>query len=241
MKPLRIISLVPSQTELLYFLGVTPIAQTIFCIHPAYAFKTSTKIGGTKKLNIQKIIDLKPDLVIGNYEENEKSQIEFLQQHVKVWLSNIYTFEDALESIITIGKLVNKPIEAEQLKQEIEIAFDHLKNKPKITTSALYLIWKNPYMAAGRNTFINSLLQKAGYENIIADPTSRYPELSIEEIKSLQPKNIFLSSEPYPFKSKDQIELQNNFPQSKVKIVDGEMFSWYGNRMLLAADYFLKT
>jgi ABC-type Fe3+-hydroxamate transport system substrate-binding protein len=215
MKPLRIISLVPSQTELLYYLGVPPIAQTIFCVHPSEAFKASVKIGGTKKLNIQKILDLQPDLVIGNIEENEKSQIELLQQNVKVWMTDIYTFDDALESITTIGEWVNKP-----------------------QATVLYLIWKNPYMAVGRNTFINSMLQKAGFVNSIQAPESRYPELDITDIIALNPDRIFLSSEPYPFKKEDFLALQNALPHTQIQMVDGEQFSWYGNRMLLAADYF---
>jgi ABC-type Fe3+-hydroxamate transport system substrate-binding protein len=237
MKPLRIISLVPSQTELLYYLGVPPIAQTIFCVHPSEAFKASVKIGGTKKLNIQKILDLQPDLVIGNIEENEKSQIELLQQNVKVWMTDIYTFDDALESITTIGEWVNKPQEALMLKNKIEKAFEHLANLPK-TATVLYLIWKNPYMAVGRNTFINSMLQKAGFVNSIQAPESRYPELDITDIIALNPDRIFLSSEPYPFKKEDFLALQNALPHTQIQMVDGEQFSWYGNRMLLAADYF---
>lgn len=237
MKPVRIVSLVPSQTELLYYLGITPIAQTIFCIHPSKSFKASTKIGGTKQLHIQKIIDLQPDLVIGNIEENEKSQIETLQKHVKVWMSDIYTFEDALQSIIFIGELVNKQKEAGLLKSNIEKVFEKLTNQA-IHPSVLYLIWKNPYMAAGRNTFINSMLQKAGFINMVQEPISRYPELDLAAIIALQPEYIFLSSEPYPFKDKDINDLQQSLPNTQLKLVDGEMFSWYGNRMLLAANYF---
>jgi ABC-type Fe3+-hydroxamate transport system substrate-binding protein len=154
-------------------------------------------------------------------------------------MSDIYTFEDALESIITIGDLVNKSAEAKVLKTEIEIAFEKTAHQAK-NENALYLIWKNPFMAVGRKTFINSMLHKGGFTNCIQAPESRYPELEIKEIITLNPDRIFLSSEPYPFKNEDKMALQLALPNSQIQFVDGELFSWYGNRMLLAADYLTK-
>lgn len=103
----RIVSLVPSQTELLYDLGLGSkiIGQTIFCVHPETEFKTAEKIGGTKKLQLEKILSLKPDLVIANKEENEKDQIEFLAENVPVWISDVNTLDDATNMIVSIGEM----------------------------------------------------------------------------------------------------------------------------------------
>ena len=108
--PKRIVSLVPSQTELLYDLGLQDniVGQTLFCIHPADKHKTKTIIGGTKKLKLELILALQPDLIIGNKEENEQQQIEYLMQNATVWMSDIYTLSDSLEMIKSIGEIVNK-------------------------------------------------------------------------------------------------------------------------------------
>lgn len=236
--PTRIISLVPSQTELLYYLGIKPLAQTIFCVHPYPEFKAANKIGGTKKLDIAKIIRLNPDLIIGNKEENAKEDIEELRRHFPVWLSDIYTLADAYKMINQIGTLVDKDNDAQLLVRQIEASFNSLDTKSKQTV--LYLIWKNPYMAAGRNTFINSVLEKAGYINILNAAGSRYPEIGIDEILALNPQSILLSSEPFPFKEKHIAELQNLLPTSNIHLVNGELYSWYGPRLLKTAAHLSK-
>lgn len=238
---MRIVSVVPSQTELLYALGITPVGQTIFCIHPDQYFKEATKIGGTKKLNIPKIKALKPDLILANKEENEKSQIETLEKECKVWMSDIVEFGDAIHMISQVGLLTGRSPEAEVINGKIQEKFQALRsliagNRPRV----LYLIWKNPFMAAGHHTFINSMLREAGFVNALPTAFKRYPELDTDAIKAIKPDFIFLSSEPYPFKESHITEMEKEFPQTKIRIVDGEMFSWYGNRMTLAADYFVQ-
>lgn len=228
--PKRIVSVVPSQTELLYYLGIEPIAQTIFCIHPQVAFKQANKIGGTKKLKIKKILDLQPDLVIGNKEENDKAQIEELAKHTDVWLSDIYTLEDAFDMIQRVGIFTDTSAKANALARTLKEGFGELHFKTK--SSAIYLIWKDPYMAVGKNTFINEMLEVLGYSNALTQEGLRYPELTIEQMQELQPQFILLSSEPFPFKEKHIKELRRYLPNSTIKIVDGELFSWYGNRLL---------
>ena len=234
--PQRIVSLVPSQTELLYSLGIKPIAQTIFCVHPTQYFKESNKIGGTKKLNLAKIKRLKPDLIIGNKEENHQAEIETLRSEFRVWLSEIYTLSDANTMILQIGELVNKKEEAESLVSAIQRDFSKI-NIAKKTQRVLYLIWRKPYMAAGRSTFINAILKSQGLENCISEVDSRYPELSTDQIKEYNPDTILLSSEPYPFKDKHITELQSMLPQASIELVDGELYSWYGPRLLKTASY----
>jgi len=236
--PKRIISVVPSQTELLsYFeLDKETIGITKFCIHPEKWFREKNKIGGTKNLQLEKIISLSPDLIIANKEENVKEQIESLATKFPVWLTDVNNFEDALKMINDIGTITQK-IEKSQL------LIDSLKEQfQKITQTShnsrmLYLIWKNPYMAAGGDTFINDMIVKAGFENVIKD-YKRYPEISIQEMKELNCSCIFLSSEPFPFKDADIKELSEQLPSVKIIKVDGEMFSWYGSRLLKSAEYF---
>ncbi|HAV26387.1 MAG TPA: cobalamin-binding protein [Bacteroidetes bacterium] len=234
--PQRIVSLVPSQTELLYCLVIKPIAQTIFCVHPNRYFKESDKIGGTKKLSLTKIKRLKPDLIIGNKEENQKEQIEQLRKEFPVWLSDIYTLEDSYDMINQVGTILDKELLAKQLVNDIKTNFDKIpqaNNSPR----ALYMIWRKPYMVAGRNTFIQEILQKQGFTNCLDNNESRYPELSIDQIKEYNPDKILLSSEPYPFKDKHMAELQSILPHTSIELVDGELYSWYGPRLLKTAAY----
>ncbi len=235
--PMRIISLVPSQTELLYDLGLAHriAGQTIFCVHPRAAFESAVKVGGTKKLQLDKIRTLKPDLIIGNKEENEQSQIEILEKEFPVWMSDIHTLEDALVMIRSVGDITDTAIRANEIAAGIESVFDDLHIRPR--GSALYLIWRDPWMAAGRKTFIHQMLRTAGFRNIITDPESRYPELTTEQIQKLSPDCILLSSEPYPFREKHIAELQAVCPDAQIVLVDGEMFSWYGSRLLKAPGY----
>jgi ABC-type Fe3+-hydroxamate transport system substrate-binding protein len=233
-KPQRIVSLVPSQTELLYHLGIRPVAQTLFCVHPSKQFKQATKIGGTKKLNIAKIKSLAPDLILGNKEENLLNQIETLSRSFPVWLSDIYTLDDALGMILSFGQMLQLPM-AEKLSENISHEFQTLDIK---LGSCLYLIWQKPTMVVGRNTFINNMLEYAGFENVLIDPNGRYPALNKAHIHSLKPEFILLSSEPYPFGKKDLEYFQNCYPFSKVVLVDATYFSWYGSRLQDSPAYF---
>ena len=235
--PKRIISVVPSQTELLFYLGLKEemVGITKFCIHPAAKFKSTEKIGGTKQLDIAKIKSLQPDLIIANKEENERSQLEELMQHFPVWISDIYHLPGALDMIERVGGLVGRKEEALILSQTISQNFNNLK-PARSPLRVAYFIWRKPYMVAGHNTFIDAMLQKCGW--VIAFDLQRFPEVDADMLREINPDLILLSSEPYPFKEKHVSELQNIVPNAVVKLVDGEMFSWYGNRLLLAPAYF---
>ena len=238
--PKRIISLVPSQTELLFDLGLDQeiIGLTKFCIHPAEKYNEKTKIGGTKNLNLELIRSLKPDLIIGNKEENEQSQIEELMQEFPVWMSDIYNLEDAKLAIHQIGELVDRQPEAAYLNYLINAGFNDLQilaSQNNINKTVAYLIWRKPFMLAGENTFISDILALNGLHTVVK--SSRYPVMELQELKELQPDVIFLSTEPYPFNEKHVKELQTAFPQASVRLVDGEMFSWYGSRLVKAVQY----
>lgn len=234
--PRRIVSLVPSQTELLFDLGLEEqiVGITKFCVHPLDKVKAKTKVGGTKNFNLDTIRLLQPDLIIGNKEENYHTGIEALEKEFPVWMSDIVTLQDALGMIQSVGKLTEKSLEADLLVERIQTSFSSIERHA--TCSVLYLIWKSPWMAAGKHTFIDSMLSAVGLKNVVEE--TRYPELLDAKIQALNPEVVFLSSEPYPFKERHVTELKNLLSNSTIQLVDGEMFSWYGSRLVKAADYF---
>ncbi len=237
--PKRIVSLVPSQTELLYDLGLKDevVGQTIFCIHPDEMHKTKPRVGGTKKLHFNSIEKLKPDLIIGNKEENDQLQIEKLMKHYPVWMSDIKTLNDALDMIEKVGEMVDRKQSAIDISTKIKSGFDSIVTS-HIDHPTAYLIWREPYMAAGNDTFINDMLKRCGLKNVFENELSRYPEISIDKLHTLNPKFILLSSEPYPFKQKHIEELTVICPDSLILLVDGELFSWYGSRLQKSIEYF---
>ncbi len=234
--PKRIISLVPSQTELLFNLGLNQevIGITKFCVHPNQWLQKKTVIGGTKNFWFDIIDELQPDLIIGNKEENYLEGIERLSKKYPVWLSDVTSFENSLECIRLIGGITNKQEEANSLVERIQLNFEELKEIEPVRV--LYLIWQNPWMAAGSGTFIDSLLTKIGFTNCLE--IERYPTLTDIQIKDLNPELIFLSSEPYPFSKKHSKVVSQAFPNSNVILVDGEYFSWFGSRLVHAPSYF---
>jgi len=250
--PLKIVSLVPSQTELLFDLGLESevIGITKFCIHPEHWFKNKARVGGTKNINIKTVKEIHPDLIIANKEENNKSQIEELAINYPVWISDISTLEDALDMIVSIGEMVDRKLQAQKMTDSIKAGFDELQRNISADRyqdlTAGYLIWRNPYMAAGGNTFIHNMMKYCGFKNIF-ESHERYPTVSDFEKIKMEDRNaamgcqlLLLSSEPYPFRQKHIDEIQSLLPGTKIILVDGEMFSWYGSRLLQAPRYFLQ-
>jgi ABC-type Fe3+-hydroxamate transport system substrate-binding protein len=232
----RIISLVPSQTELLFALGLDAeiTGITKYCVHPTHWLSAKTIIGGTKNFDFAAIERLNPDLIIGNKEENYQEGILKLQERYPVWMSDIVSLPDAFQMIKSIGEITGKEEGASRIVETITGEFHTIqKVKP---LSVLYLIWRKPWMAAAAGTFIQTMLEAVGLINCLA--SSRYPALTSEQIRELKPDLVFLSSEPYPFREKHIREIQELSPQAKVMLVDGEMFSWYGSRLAKAPQYF---
>lgn len=242
--PARIISLVPSQTELLFDLGLDAEVAGItkFCVHPGSWFRSKTRVGGTKNIKMEIIHQLNPDLIIANKEENTKEQIEELDKNYRVWISDIKTLDDALHMIKKIGELVGKNKAAGLLIKKIQANFFQLQAPVQTTNhkpKTAYLIWQNPYMAAGSDTFIHNMMSHCGFENIFNE-TNRYPEITVEQLREKNCELLLLSSEPFPFKEKHADGLQQQLPRTKMILVDGEMFSWYGSRLIHAPGYFKK-
>ena len=231
---MRVVSLVPSLTELLYHLQVEVVGITKFCVHPMIWYRTLPRVGGTKNPDLKRIQTLQPDLIIANYEENRQEDVEAMQQFANVLITNIVTIEDAISEILRIGRACNAETSAIRLTKTIETLWGPLKNSAR-NLSVVYLIWRNPYMAAGTNTFIHEVISHIGLKNSVQ--TERYPKLQAEEIRTLNPNVLFLSSEPYPFKEKHIDELKRIVPGSHIMLVNGEAFSWYGYRMIPSAEY----
>ena len=235
--PKRIVSLVPSQTELLYHLGLEEqtVGITKFCVHPEPWFRQKMRIGGTKSLDIDKIKALQPDLIIANKEENVKEQVESLIDVAPVWVSDISTLAEALAMIGAIGEITGTREKAVAITETINQGFSGLTAGGK-GLNTLYLIWKNPWMSVGNDTFIHDLMTRCGLRNCCGNQ-QRYPELSEQDILLKKPELVLLSSEPFPFKEKHIASLQTLLPDSRIILVDGEMFSWYGSRLMYAAAY----
>lgn len=229
----------PSQTELLFHLGLDErvAGRTHFCIHPSDKVTRIPKVGGTKRFRFDAIAGLKPDLIIGNKEENYREGIERLARDYPVWMSDIHTLEDALDMIRSVGALLDRQAPATALAREIGDQFAAIR-APHPPLPVAYLIWRGPWMAAGAPTFIDELLARCGLRNVFNAADGRYPAVSLETLAQRRPSRILLSSEPFPFKEQHAREIRQACPDTPIDYVDGELFSWYGSRLLQSASYF---
>ena len=241
--PFRIISLVPSETELLVDLGLEEyiVGVTKFCVHPKHLRKNKEIIGGTKNISFEKIKALKPNIILCNKEENTKDIVFTLEKEYEVHVSDVKNIKDVIHLIKQYQNLFNCKEQASKItttiKNELQDFKTFIKNKPKI--NVLYFIWKNPWMLAGKDTFINSLLAINNFTNLSSNQ-ERYPTITSEEIKQTTAQLILLSSEPFPFSDKHISEIKKLNISPKVILVDGEYFSWYGSRLQAAFAYFKK-
>ncbi len=237
----RVVSLVPSQTELIYDLGVSDsiIGLTRFCIYPEHLRREKVRIGGTKDFRVEQILELAPDLIIANKEENDQERVEELAEHVPVYTSDIKNLEDALEMIKDVANLLGCNAEGEKIYTQIVENFNTLKvnQDTKQLLKVAYFVWKEPMMVAGGDTFISKMIESAGFINVFSG-LDRYPTISEQQLLEAHPDLILLSSEPYPFKDKDIVFFKENFKLNNVRLVDGTFFSWYGSRLWKAPGYF---
>ncbi|MEP0546450.1 MAG: helical backbone metal receptor [Rhodothermales bacterium] len=234
--PRRIVSLVPSQTELLADLGLDAevVGLTRFCVHPAGWKSAKQIVGGTKNVNVERVAALAPDLVLANLEESVREQVEALDAVTSVFVTDVATVDDALALVRTVGRLVGPSERAEALATEIEQGFAALAARSPLRIC--YLIWRDPWMTVGGDTFIHDVLRRASLENVFGE-RARYPEVTADEIAAAEPDVILLSSEPFPFGEAHIAEVERAVPGVPVRLVDGELFSWYGSRMRLMPPY----
>lgn len=218
------------------------VGITKFCVHPFHLKQTKTIVGGTKNIKIDKIKELQPDIILCNKEENTKEIVEMCQEIADVHVSDIFTLTDTMELIEEYGQLFNCRTEAQNIIQKLNFKLSDFKNfikniEPK---KVAYFIWRDPWMVAANNTFINHILELNKFDNIYKNK-ERYPEVVLKKIRlEGDPDLVFLSSEPYPFKEEHAFEIGRCTHHAKTIFVDGELFSWYGSRMLKAFDYFKK-
>ncbi|SNR16731.1 ABC transporter substrate-binding protein [Tenacibaculum jejuense] len=243
-KPKRIISLVPSQTELLFDLGLEEyiVGITKFCVHPYHLKQSKTIVGGTKNVKLERIKELAPDIILCNKEENTQEIVEACEKIAPVHVSNIFNLNDTIELMHQYGTLFSCRTETQKIIQKLEFKISDFKEFIKDVTpkKVAYFIWRNPWMTAGNHTFINHILELNKFENIYKNK-DRYPEIELKKIRlEGDPDLVFLSSEPYPFKEEHAFEIGRFTHHAKTVFVDGELFSWYGSRLLKSFDYFKK-
>jgi ABC-type Fe3+-hydroxamate transport system substrate-binding protein len=236
--PQRIVSLCPSITETLFALGLGErvAGRTRFCIHPKEEVSRATRIGGTKEIRFDRLAELQPDLIIAEKEENTREMVEQLESRYPVFVMDVVDIPSAIRMIRDLGDLTGKELEAKKLEEEINSGFSQLQAVSH-KVRCLYFIWRAPYMVAGTGTYIDAVLERAGYENLGRRFPGRYPVLEEGMLKQLNPDLILLSSEPYPFRSPHRAEFSCLSRGSDVRIVDGELFSWYGERMKHTPSY----
>jgi len=241
--PQRIISLVPSVTELLFDLGLSEhiVGRTSYCIYPEHKIINVASVGGPKDFDLKKLRALKPDLIITVKEENDKELVLEAMQICPVLVYDIVDIASALNMIREIGLLTDTQKRASSILNQIQLKKERLEKRNQEYKTACYLIWNVPMMTVNQQTFISEMMRLAGFDNAFSNKTEHYPVLLEEDISLSEIEYILLSSEPFKFTEKHRKSYQNRFPRSKVILVDGEMFSWYGSRMLKALDYFLQS
>jgi len=248
--PRRIVSLVPSQTELLYTLGLDVVGITKFCVHPESWFRQKMRVGGTKDVHLDRVHSLRPDLILANKEENDREQVEELARHYPVWVSDVKNLPDALGMIRSVGELTGRQEQGKGLADEIDRRFTELRELitdpsgnalPTAVGAAgprtAYFIWRNPWMAAGGDTFIQDMLRRCGFTNLFGH-LDRYPSIDLGSLAGAGCEQVLLSSEPYPFRERHIEEVRTVLPEAMIRLVDGQLFSWYGSRLLQAPAYF---
>lgn len=241
-RPRRIVSLVPSQTELLADLGLDEetVGLTRFCVHPAGWKAAKTVVGGTKNVHAERVRALAPDLVLANKEENVREQVEAVAAFAPVYVTDVADVPGAAAMIRAVGALVGRAAEAEAVAAETEGGFARLAERVRQRGAgpvrALYLIWRGPWMTVGGDTIVSNVMARGGFDNATAD-RDRYPALTDDEVRALRPDVVLLSSEPFPFREKHVAEVQALVPEARVVLVDGEAFSWYGSRLRHTPPY----
>lgn len=236
--PRRVVSLCPSQTETLFELGLgsSVVGRSNWCIHPALEVKTVASVGGTKKVNMRRVRELAPDFFLAEKEENTREMVEELSKIAPVYVTDVRSVGDGLRMIRDLGLLFDCQPRADTLAMKAEMAFNAIiPNQTNL--KVVYLIWRDPYMLAGADTFIQDVLHRMGLNNLGLQLSGRYPAVTTDQLVAFAPEIVMLSSEPYDFQQQHIAELTTFLPNTTFHLVDGEAFSWYGARMIHAAAY----
>lgn len=236
--PKRIISLVPSLTDLLHELGLNDevVGLTRFCERPEDWRETKTIVGGTKQVDAEQVAAVQPDLILANQEENTKADVQALSRYAPVYVTDVSTVAEATSMIRRVGALVDREERARQMATTITERFAALPEWSSLRVA--YLIWRDPYMTVGGDTFIHDVLRHGGFTSPWAQET-RYPEITSDDLAAADLGAILCSTEPFPFHQKEVFtdDLRAACPNTPVHMVDGQLFSWYGPRLLDTPDY----
>ncbi|MBI2313222.1 MAG: cobalamin-binding protein [Betaproteobacteria bacterium] len=241
----RIVSLVPSLTELLWDLGLGHllVARTGFCVHPRDALRGVPKVGGTKDVRIGKIRELAPTHVVVNVDENPKPVVDELARFVPhIIVTHPLRPEDNPHLYRLFGAIFGRASEAESLCRRFVAAREALSAAATrwTTESVLYLIWRAPWMTVSRDTYISRTLALAGWNTVPVMADRRYPEIALTAEALENVDRVLLASEPYPFREKHLQQVRNALPpgcRAEVALIDGEMTSWYGSRAIRGLGY----
>lgn len=225
----RVVSLVPSITELLFALGAGErvVGRTRFCTEPADRVPAVRIVGGTKNPVVDRIVELAPDLVIANREENRREDVEALQAAgLDVLVTDPNDVPGAISMVREIGAAVGTAAAAERLAGEVEAALAKASDLPRRPRVCVF-VWKSPWMVLGSATYGHDLVERCGGTNVFAG-SPRYPETTLDAIRAAQPDLLLVPDEPYPFGEADLPELQSIAP---ARLLDGRLLWWYGPRM----------
>ena len=240
----RIVSLVPSLTELLFDLGLGPrvVGRTHFCVHPADRVAEVKSVGGTKKISMRKLVELAPTHVILNIDENTEAMGQAIAATVpNVIVTHPIEPQDNVAVYELLGSVFGREKEANGLRTRFSEAFASLVDAAQDWPSqrVLYLIWKDPWMTVSHDTYVSRLLALAGWHTVGHDDSVRFPEVEIDEDLLAGTDLVLFSSEPYAFKPEDIMAFatDNAFGSARLLPIDGEMTSWYGSRAVMGLTY----
>lgn len=242
--PRRIVSLIPSTTELLCDLGLADalVGVTVYCSEPRDIVRTRTKVGGEKDPDLAAIRALAPDLVIANVEENVREHVETLRGWgLPVWVTYPRTVAEGLAMIRDLGEVTGTQARAQAMLAELQPLYESVsaQTAARPPVDVFYAIWRNPYMTVNRDTYISDLLRVCGARNVFADRSERYPALTLDEVASRRPAVIVLPDEPFRFRRAHLADFAG-YPEvpavrdGRIHLVDGKPFSWHGARVAQA-------
>ena len=241
---MRIVSLCPSLTELVFDLGRGDdlVGRTKFCRHPVGRVERVESVGGTKNPKVERIVALAPDIVLMNEEENRREDAEALAAAgIRLHTSMPHDAWETADMVRSIGTALERPAEAERIAVDIETRAHRVRDAAigRAPVRWAYLIWRGPYMTVNGDTFVSAMLALAGGVNVFAGHADRYPAVTPEQLAAADPDVVLLSSEPFPFKDThaDELAELTGLPRDRFRMADGELLSWHGSRTPAGIDY----
>jgi ABC-type Fe3+-hydroxamate transport system substrate-binding protein len=239
--PQRIVSLIPSTTELLCDLGLADrlVGVTAYCVEPRAIVRSKARIGGEKNPDLERIRALAPDLVVANVEENVRAHVDALRAWgIPVWVTYPRTVDDSLRMIRDLGEVTGACARAAAMLEQLEevVARGRAGEGQRARVRVFYAIWRDPYMTISGDTYISDVLATCGAANVFADRAERYPAVSLEEMAARAPDVILLPDEPFRFRRIHVADFESyvDVPavrEGRVHLVDGKPFSWHGRRL----------